>query len=785
MADKTLVIVESPAKAKTINKYLGSKFIVKASVGHIKDLETYRLGVDVKKDFTPKYVTIKGKADVIKDLKTAAGNSKNVLIATDPDREGEAIAWHIAEEVKSKNKDIKRVLFNEITKNGIKKGLEKPLEINESLFMSQQARRVMDRLIGYKVSPFLSKAMIEKTDQTLSAGRVQSVALRLICERDEEIRSFVPIEYWNVYGDFQTESGNPLRARLVAFDGKAIKNPDGSAKASSEAEQSKLDKKIAGLHYIKDKKQLTEIVEGIKKENFLFDSISVKKIKRNPNPPFTTSSLQQEASRRLGYSNKKTMMLAQRLYEGVSLGDEGMVGLITYMRTDSFRISPETQMAAKEYIEKNYGKNYAPAEPPQYKSKSRGVQDAHEAIRPASLEYSTDFVRKNIDKDLANLYELIFNRFLASQMSPAQIDQTTVGIQGGDYSFRATGNVVTFKGFLAVYDDLADDTNGNGEDKESTNLPPDIKEKGKAGLKEIDSVKSQTKPKPRFTEASLVKELDELGIGRPSTYAAIISTLTDRNYVELQKKSFIPTDLGHDVNKVLIVNFPDLFNVEFTAEMENELDEIADGGKTYTNVLNEFYHPFTHSLEKAEKSDSIPEIPCEKCGSPMTIKVGKKGRFLGCTKYPECDFTKPLPAQMRKTQEKKELVIAEGISCPVCNSNMYIREGRFGKFYGCVNYPGCKGILPFTAGVKCPKCNEGTLLERFSKKGRNKKFWGCSNYPKCDYLTNYEPIPKACPECSHYYIEYHFRKVEEEYEKYIKCPSCKKNFELNQIDIKK
>jgi DNA topoisomerase I len=781
LADKTLVIVESPAKAKTINKYLGSKYIVKASVGHIKDLETYRLGVDVKNDFKPKYVTIKGKADVIKDLKTAAGNSKNVLIATDPDREGEAIAWHIAEEVKTKNKDIKRVLFNEITKNGIKKGLEKPLEINDALFMSQQARRVMDRLIGYKVSPFLSKAMIEKTDQTLSAGRVQSVALRLICERDDEIRAFVPMEYWNIFGSFETENKNTLRAKLVAFGGKNIKNPEGSAKASDEKEQAILDKKIKELHYINDKKQLKALIAAIEKEKYKIDGIATKKIKRNPNPPFTTSSLQQEASRRLGFSNKKTMMLAQRLYEGVSLGDEGMVGLITYMRTDSIRISPEAQQAAKEFIEKNYGKSFVPSEPTQFKSKSKGVQDAHEAIRPTTLEYSPEFVRKNIDKDLSSLYELVFNRFLASQMSPASIDQTTVNIQGGEFTFRATGNVVTFRGFLAVYDDLSDDS--NGDDKESTNLPPDLKDKTAVDLKETEEAKSQTKPKPRFTEASVVKELDELGIGRPSTYAAIISTLTERNYVELQKKSFIPTELGHDVNKVLVHNFPDLFNVEFTAEMENELDFIADGDKTYSFVLGEFYHPFTSSLERAEKSDSIPEIPCEKCGSPMTIKVGKKGRFLGCSNYPTCDFTKPLPTQTNKTFEKKELVIAEGVSCPVCNSEMYLREGRFGKFYGCVNYPKCKGILPFTVGVKCPKCNEGTLLERFSKKGRNKKFWGCSAYPKCDHLTNYEPIHKACPECNYYFLEYHFRKVDENYEKYIKCPSCKKSYELNEIKI--
>jgi len=774
-----LVIVESPAKAKTINKYLGSKYIVKASVGHIKDLETYRLGVDVKNDFIPKYVTIKGKADVIKDLKAAASTSKNVLIATDPDREGEAIAWHIAEEIKTKNKDIRRVLFNEITKNGIKKGLETPLELDEKLFMSQQARRVMDRLIGYKVSPFLSKAMIEKTDQTLSAGRVQSVALRLICERDEEIRAFAPFDYWNIFGTFDTDDKNSIKAKLIAFDGKNIKNPEGSAKAADPNDQAKLDKKVAELHYIRSEEQLKTLVAAIKKEKYTIDSIATKKIKRNPNPPFTTSSLQQEASRRLGFSNKKTMMLAQKLYEGVNLGDEGMVGLITYMRTDSFRISPEAQQAAREFIGKNYGKDYVPAEPTQYKTKSKGVQDAHEAIRPASVEYSPDFVRKNIDRDLAVLYELIFNRFLASQMSPASIDQTTVNIQGGDFTFRATGNIVTFKGFLAVYDDMGDDSS---DEKESTSLPPGIKEKSAVDLSATEKVKSQTKPKPRFTEASLVKELDELGIGRPSTYASIISTLTDRNYVELSKKSFLPTELGHDVNDVLVANFPDLFNVEFTAEMENELDVIAEGDKTYKIVLNEFYHPFTHSLEKAEKSDAIPEIPCEKCGAPMTIKVGKRGRFLGCSNYPDCDFTKPLPTQEKKVTEKKELVIAEGVTCPNCGSPMYIREGRFGKFYGCTNYPKCKGIVSFTVGVKCPKCNEGTLLERFSKKGKKKKFWGCSAYPNCDYLTNYEPIAKACPECNHYYLEYHFRKVDENFEKYIKCPSCKKSYELNEIE---
>jgi DNA topoisomerase I len=774
MANKKLVVVESPSKAKTINKYLGSSYIVKASVGHIKDLITYRLGVDTDNSFEPKYVTIRGKGDIIKELNKHAKDAKEVLIATDPDREGEAIAWHIAEEVKKKNGNVKRVLFNEITKEGVKKGLANPIEINESLFMSQQARRVMDRLIGYQVSPFLSRAMLSITSKALSAGRVQSVALRLLCEREEEILAFSPIDYWSILGKFNTEVGAELNARLVAFDGSNIKNPEGSAKSKDESEQKKIDKELSKLHYIKSDDQADDLMARIKKESFAIDDIQKKNVQRKPFAPFTTSSLQQEASRRLGFSNKKTMSLAQKLYEGISLGDEGTSGLITYMRTDSVRLSPESQKAAKEFIEKNYGKNYLPDSPPHYTSKSKSMQDAHEAIRPTSVEYEPRKIQKYLEGDLFKLYQLIYNRFIASQMKPAMMEQTTINIKGGDFIFRASGSVIKFKGFLALYEDVNDEEK-NGND--SGILPDGLEAKQKAELKKLDKNQSQTKPKPRYNEATLVKELDEKGIGRPSTYASIISTLTDREYVELSKKTFTPTELGMQVNKVLVQNFPDLFNVEFTAEMEEELDIVADGKKTYVETMKGFYKPFATSLEKAEKSGNIPEIPCPECGSPMVIKVSRGGRFLGCSRYPDCKGTKPLPKDDKKNKE--EPIKAEGKQCPECGKDMYLRTSRYGRFYGCEDYPKCKGLLPITTGVTCPKCKEGTMVERFSPKTK-KKFWGCSNYPKCDNLMKYEPVAKKCSNCGYDHLEIHYKKTAEGWDKFMVCPECKTNYPLDE-----
>lgn len=787
MANKTLVVVESPAKAKTINKYLGRNYLVEASVGHIKDLVTFKLGVDIENDFTPKYVTIRGKAEIIKNLKKLAKNSKQVLLATDPDREGEAIAWHIAEEIRKNNENIKRVIFNEITKSGIEKGLKELRELDQNLFMSQQARRVLDRLIGFQVSPFLSRALIRKTSQALSAGRVQSVALRLICEREEHIKEFVPIEYWNIYGTFEKDN-DIFKARLIYFDGKFIKNPEGSAKVNNEILQNEIDKKLAQLHFISNKKQVDDLVNRIKQENFILKTITKKLNIRKPLPPFTTSSLQQEAAKRLGFSNKKTMNIAQKLYEGVSLGEEGSVGLITYMRTDSFRLSPESQQAARQYIKEQFGDEYLPQNIPIYTIKSKSVQDAHEAIRPTILDYHPKKVEKYLDKDSAKLYELIYNRFLASQMSPAEYDNTVIEITGGDFIFKATGSILKFKGFLAAYDDIdenEDDSANNNKNLNGHNepndyskdklLPQNLKENDKLNLINVETIQSQTKPLPRYNQATLVKELDEKGIGRPSTYATIVSTLLERNYVDLVNKSFIPTELGIEVNRVLIHNFDNLFNVDFTAEMEDDLDKIATGEKTYLQLLKEFYEPFIKTLKHAEEHGNIEDIICEECGAPMLIKVSRKGRFLGCSNYPKCTNTKPLPKNGE--QKQKEPIIAEGVTCDLCGSPMFIRESKYGKFYGCSKYPECSGIKPYTTGIICPKCKIGIVIERYSPKSK-KKFYGCSRYPECDYISKYEPVNRNCPSCGHYYMEIHYKKDKDEWIKYLICPECKETIDF-------
>jgi DNA topoisomerase-1 len=775
MKSKTLVIVESPAKAKTINKYLGKDYVVEASVGHIKDLISYKLGVDVKKNFEPYYSVIRGKAQVIKRLKTSAEAASNVLIATDPDREGEAIAWHIAEEVREKNPKIQRVLFNEITKNGVANGLKAPRALDENLFMSQQARRVMDRLIGFKVSPFLSNTMLTKTTKALSAGRVQSVALRLICEREKHIQEFVPIDYWSIFGTFSNAANASFKARLVAFDKKNIKNPEGSA-GSTEEERENTRKILEQLHYIKSEEQATELISKILAQKYEITNITKKSVNRNPQPPFTTSSIQQEASRRLGFSNSKTMSLAQRLYEGVTIGKEGSVGLITYMRTDSVRLSPESQTAAREFIGKQYGSEFLPIKPPVYTSKSANVQDAHEAIRPTSLDYRPEEMKKILEKDLANLYELIYNRFIASQMNPAVVDLTSVSIEGGNFAFRANGSVITFKGFLVVYEDVKDELE-NGDKEDGSMLPEGLVISQKLNLNSAEKTKSQTKSKPRYNEASLVKELDELGIGRPSTYATIVSTLIEREYVDLQKKVFYASKLGMDVNAILVEHFPELFNVDFTAEMEQELDTIAEGKKTYVEVLKNFYQPFEHSLRHAEAEGNKTEIACDLCGAPMIIRVSRNGRFLGCSRYPECKNTKPLPKD--ESKEKAEPVIAEGVFCDLCGKPMVIRDSRYGKFYGCIDYPTCKGTKPISTAVTCPKCKQGTLIARFSPRSK-KKFWGCSRYPDCDYLTNYEPILQKCSNCGHPFLEIRYKKNGSEWDKYLRCPECTTVFEIEK-----
>ena len=761
-AGKTLVIVESPSKARTINKYLGQKFVVEASVGHIKDLRKFAMGVEIDNDFNPIYVTIRGKADTIKTMQKKAADADNVLIATDPDREGEAIAWHIANELKNANSNIKRVEFNEITKDAIKKAIQNPREIDDNLFQSQQARRVLDRIIGFKVSPYLSNAMLPVTTATLSAGRVQSVAMRLICEREDLINAFEPIEYWVINADFNSPKDDKLSSKLISFDGKQIKNPEGSKK----------DFKAKDYHYITTEKEAIKLLEQIKKEKYNISSITKKQIKKRPSSPFTTSLLQQDASRKLGFSNKRTMQIAQELYEGISIGNDGVVGLITYMRTDSVRVSPEASGQARDFITEKYGSEYLPASIPVYKTKNSSAQDAHEAIRPTFATYTPESISGYLSKEQLSLYRLIYNRFLASQMVEAKIEQTSIDITGGDFVFRSSGSVIVFDGYLVIYNDNTDDN------KEI--LPTGLKEKDDMKLKKASENGSSTKPPARYNEASLVKELDELGIGRPSTYAQIVSTILDREYVEFYNKAFVPTQIGQEVNKVLVADFPDLFNVDFTANMENDLDKIADGDETYLSLMNSFYKPFIEQLENAEKKSGGSKVKCELCGSDMVIKVSRNGRFLGCSNYPTCKNAKSLPSDGGKLgEEKKEPEIAEGIVCDKCGSPMYIRGSKFGKFYGCSAYPKCDGIKQITSGVKCPKCGKGSVVGKYSPKAR-KKFWTCSEYPKCDYISNNEPLQEVCPKCKYPNLEMRYKKVPNGFEKYKSCPSCKEKFDIEE-----
>lgn len=774
---KTLVIVESPAKAKTINKYLGNDFIVKSSVGHIKDLPSYNLGIDIKNDFKPRYEIIKGKAKVIEEIKETAKKSKEVLIATDPDREGEAIAVHLADEVASANVPIHRVIFNEITKNGIKKGLENIRDLDLNLFMSQQARRVLDRIIGFQVSPFLSNVMIGKTSEKLSAGRVQSVALRLIVEREREIQNFEPIDYWNIYADFHNKEIKKFHTQLVAFEGKYIQKPSGSRRGANELETKQKEENLQKLHFIKNQEKADELINRIKKlKEFKVSKKQTKDISRKPYPPFTTSTLQQEAAKQLGFSNKKTMQIAQKLYEGVEIGDEGPVGLITYMRTDSVRISDEALNSVRNFIENEYGVDYLPSKPNSYETKSKNVQDAHEAIRPTNLGYTIDKLKQFLTKDELALYKLIYTRFVASQMSYAQLEQTTIELEAEDLIFRATGSVVKFDGFMKIYSEQKDEsteTNGN-DDEEEEILPSGIVVGMQFTVKDAYYKQTQTKPPSRYTQAGLIKALDELGIGRPSTYATIVSTLTERKYVELNRKTFIPTELGFQVNDILIKHFENIFNVNFTSKMEEELDDIALGEKTYLETLNEFYKPFSETLDRAKGENSEQsDLICPACGGKLVIRVSRKGRFLGCSNYPSCTHTQPLP---KPAEEKKTPEIHNDVHCPKCGKPMYLREGKFGKFFGCIDYPTCDGVLPYSSNVKCPQCGEGHLVEKFSPKTK-KKFWSCSTYPKCNYITNYEPVNKTCVHCNNYYLEIHYRKdAEGNWDKYLKCPKCRSEY---------
>ncbi len=759
---KYIVLVESPSKAKTIKKYLGKDYIVEATIGHIKDLPKSSLGVDIENGFKPKIVSIKGKSDILKKIKSLAKNSEKIFIATDPDREGEAIAQDIYDAIKNGDKEVYRVLFHEITEKGVREGMQNPRKIDYNLVASQRARRVMDRIIGYKISPLLWNTLhlIESSgDSALSAGRVQSVALRLICEREEEIKNFVPIEYWSIVGIFQNPEGAKFNSKLFSYQGKPYKIPD--SKFENENEKSEF---LSRYFYIPDEQTANEILEKCKKESFQITRIEKKNVYRNPAAPFTTSTLQQEASKKLSYRPRQTMQYAQKLYEGVELGKDEIIGLITYMRTDSVRVSNEAIQEARQYILENYGKDYLPEFPRSYQSKKQNVQDAHEAIRPTNLKYTPEYVKKYLPKELYKLYELIWNRFIASQMKSAQFEQVSLDVSGGDFIFRSTGSTLLFKGFLAIYDENGEEQSQDEDISENENKIPQGLEEGQK-LDLIELIKNQhfTRPPARYTESSLVKELDNLGIGRPSTYASIISTLYDREYVIQEDRKLVPTDLGKKVNDLLVTNFNHIFNVNFTAQMEEELDEIADGQNKYEKVLTDFYVPFKNVLDEVEKKIEKPK--CDLCGADMEIKMGRYGRFLACTNYPKCKGVKSLKNfSQKETEENSSELLDE--KCPKCGSQLIYRNSKFGKFIGCSKYPDCDYTRPITLGIKCPKCKEGEIVPRFTKKRRI--FYGCTNYPKCDYVLWNKPIGEICPNCKNDLLI----QIKSGKKVKIKCNSC-------------
>ena len=709
---KGLVVVESPAKVKTLEKFLGGDYVIKASVGHIKDLPEGELGVDLEKDFQPQYVTITGKAKVIRELKKASKGVKNIYLGPDPDREGEAIAWHIAEEIGNGDKNIYRVLFNEITKKAVLDAIHHPGKLQQSKYEAQQARRILDRLVGYQVSPILW----EKVRRGLSAGRVQSVAVRIVCEREREIQDFVSEEYWSLTATLKRKDSP------VSFDAKLTKWKGKKVKMANEAEALAIKKTLETAPY-----SVSKIVQQAKQ--------------RHPLPPFITSRLQQEAYRKHSFPAKKTMWIAQKLYEGVDLGSLGTVGLITYMRTDSVRVSTEAIQQVRGWIKDRFGDSYLPPKPNVYKSR-RGAQEAHEAIRPTSIDLEPDQVKSYLDKDQAVLYKLIWDRFVASQMPSADFLQTTVEIRADDAVFTVVGTVPVFQGFMVLYVEGEDNQeNGNGEKK-----LPSLTEGEVLELLGLAPRQHFTQPPYRFSEATLIKELEEKGIGRPSTYAAILATIKEKEYVRLEKGKFFPTELGCLVNDLLVVNFPDIFDIEFTAQMEENLDHIEEGEKDWVETLKEFYVPFEKDLEMAKvsmrdvKRELIPtDAVCERCGSKMVKRWGKRGYFLACSTYPECRYT-------REVEGNGENQVETEAKCEKCGSPMVIKNGKFGRFLACSNYPTCKFTRSLDTGVRCPQegC-DGVIVERRTRKGRT--FYGCANYPNCTYAIWDKPIPEKCPQC--------------------------------------
>lgn len=730
----SLIIVESPAKARTLKKYVGAGYDIKASVGHVVDLPSSRLGVDVDKDFEPEYEVMKDKKKVVDEIRKAAAKADVVYLASDPDREGEAIAWHLAQQI-GKKIPTKRVLFNEFTAKAVKEALGRPTELSMDKFNAQQARRILDRLVGYKISPILWK----KVRRGLSAGRVQSVALRLIVEREKEIRGFIKEEYWSLTAKLEAAAPPPFDADLTHLGGeKATLAREENAKA---------------------------VVASVKGAEWKIAKVARRTQRSNPQPPFTTARLLRESSTRLHFSAQRTMGIAQRLYEGITLGGEGEVGLITYMRTDSTRISDEAMGPLRSHIRDNYGSDYLPGAPNLYGSKGP-VQDAHEAIRPTSIDRPPERVARFLKKEELDLYTLIWNRFVASQMTPAVFEQTAVDIGAGPATFRANGSVLTFKGHLAAYED------SESPAKAEKALPPGLEEGQVLKLAKLTPKQHFTQPPPRYSEAGLIKTLEEKGIGRPSTYAAIMSTIQNKDYVKKEKGAFFPTDLGILVSDLLTESFPTVMDPQFTAQLEDQLDQVESGKVEYVTVLRGFYDPFQERLAAAgetmrnlKREVVETEFKCELCGAPMNLRWGKNGHFLACSTYPDCSGTK----NVRLLEGGKiEIVESEtwGEPCDKCGSAMVIKQSRFGRFLACSGYPKCKNAKPLPTGVACPKpdCG-GQLVERTSKRG--KPFFGCNNYPKCDFVAWDRPVPQACPQCGNPYM---VEKVTKSKGTQHKCP---------------
>ncbi len=821
---KSLVVVESPAKAKTIGKYLGKEFTVVASVGHIKDLPPRKLGVDIEHGFEPQYQLIRGKQDVVERIKKAAKGAEKVFLASDPDREGEAIAWHVMDEIKKsrsgKNKEFYRVMMHEITARGVKSAFEDLHTFDEPerqhLFYAQLARRILDRLVGYQISPLLWK----KVKRGLSAGRVQSVAVRFVVDREREIRAFVPEEYWNISALLEGDKKPEFKAKLIKINGKK-----------------------AAIH---NEEEASNIEQEVKAAGFILRKIVRKTRKRNPVPPFITSRLQQEAARKLRFSARKTMTIAQKLYEGVDVGEEAPVGLITYMRTDSVRVSDIALDEVRQFISERFGEQYLPKKPNIYKNK-KNIQDAHEAIRPTSVSRTPESVKKYLSRDEYRLYELIWKRFVASQMTPAVFDQTVFEIESGKYLFQAIGEIMKFAGFLSVYEEGKDDSSDDSDNDQAT--LPELSEGDSLKLLELIKKQSFTQPPPRYTEATLVRELEEKGIGRPSTYAAILSNIQDKGYVEKKQGRFEPTKLGELITDLLKVSFPEIMDAAFTAEMEEKLDKVEEGSLEWKALLEEFYQWFEKRLEEAKegmkrvKGEEVEGIKCPVCGAPMVIRWGKRGSFLACSQYPTCtgsmDFEYGKDGEIIPIEPKPPEVVGK---CPTCGADMHIKVGRSGEFAACSNYPECrttasikrnedgsielifekqeaassdsdaekqdmgtcpkcgsalvvrKGkygaflacsaypkcdyrapLPPQSTGVPCPKGCGGELLERRTRKRR--VFYGCSNYPECDFATWKKPVAKECPNChAPSMVEvYHNKKL------FYRCELCETEIEAEEF----